>query len=60
MKKKTIQKKSKEVLSIERKIKYHLTATMNGYQSAKSSKLKNWYAGGYTSLALLFDSINKK
>jgi hypothetical protein len=60
MKKKTIQKKSKEFLSIERKIKYHLKASMDGYESAKSSQKKNWYAGAYTSLSLLLDSINNK
>jgi hypothetical protein len=60
MKKKTIQKKSKEFLSIERKIKKQLKFVSDNYVDSNNKQRKSFYAGAYTSLSLLLDSINNK
>ncbi len=60
MKKKIIQKKSKEVLSIEREIKSLMKISLEAMQKAKSTESKTFLIGSHTTLQVLLEWINEK
>jgi len=60
MKKKTIQKKSKEVLSIERRIKSLIKVSLESFKRAKTTEAKTFLIGSASSLEVLLEWINEK
>lgn len=53
-------KKSKEVLSIEKNIENLMTSLAKQYNQAKNNEAKSFFAGGYGSLLVILNSINKQ